>query len=232
MRQAFAHTVLVSLSLHHLLFVLLPLALAATAALKRPRDVRVQTLGALRFCVSVVKVVLLVIPLARLGMLVLAAGPEDLSCSVAWVCVVAVTMALAFATSALGDAVAGLCGLFGIERRMALLERCFGHWRLLPVFLVASFPAMLLLGGTLDEVGRLIRTLVTSRTPTIAIWFNEARVWSNFHVVTLAGALAAFFGMPRSADFLREWKPWKSRLCLAGFAVAAAVLWTRYTPMS
>ncbi len=231
MRHAFAHSLIVSLSLHHLLFVLLPLALAASAALKRPCDIREQTRGALRFCVSVVKVVLLVIPLAQLGMLVLNAGSADLSNSVAWVCVVAVTMSLAFASSALVDAVVGLRGLFGIESRLAILERRVARSRRLAAFLAASFPAMLLLGGTVDEVGHLVKTLVTSRQPTIAIWFNEARVWSNFHVVTLIGALAAFFGMPRSDDFLREWKPWKNKLCLTGFAVAAAVLWTRYTPM-
>ena len=231
MRHAFAHSLIVSLSLHHLLFVLLPLALAASAALKRPCDIREQTRGALRFCVSVVKVVLLVIPLAQLGMLVLNAGSADLSNSVAWVCVVAVTMSLAFASSALVDALVGLRGLFGIGTRMALLERRVARPRKLAICLLISFPVMLLLGGTISAVGHLVQTLVKSRQPTIAIWFNEARVWSNFHVVTLIGALAAFFGMPRSDDFLREWKPWKSKLCLTGFAVAAAVLWTRYTPM-
>jgi hypothetical protein len=216
--------------LHHLVFVLLPLTLVAAAVLRRGTDPRMQAMGALRFSAGFAKLVLLALPLWELAELVLRGGPENLSASMAVICLLALMMSLAFGWSMLGDVAAGLRGLLGFPIPETPRPGRKRLWLESAVFLGAALPALLLLGGSLEHALAVLKALFASPVPTIAIWFQETRAWSNFHLVTLVAALAVFFGVPRTEDFLREWQPWRAVGCLAGFAAAAAMLWTRFTP--
>ena len=72
------------ISLHHCLFVLLPLALVARWAI-RPRPAVLDVApGVMRFCLGIGKGVLLVMPLWHLAVMILHGGPESLSTGVAW----------------------------------------------------------------------------------------------------------------------------------------------------
>lgn len=218
---------------HHLLFIALPLALVATAVTRRGGDERTRAFGALRFSAAVAKLVFLVLPLWQLGALVARGGPHNLSTSISVAVLLALPMCLGFALSALTDAVGGLGLLLGFSWRITALERPAPLWRTTLVAVVLGLAALFALCGSFGHGVAVLKALVSPPQTTIAIWFQEARVWSNFHFLTLAAALLTFFGVPRTMDVLQgPWRPWKAIVCLGGFAAAAAVLWTRYTYLS
>lgn len=218
--------------LHQLVFVLLPLALALVVVLRRSVDARHQATGALRFSTGFAKLVLLALPLWEIGTLVVRGGADNLTSGIALACLVALTMSVAFAWSSLVDLWAGMRGLFGIPGRIAVLEAKHGRVKRIVVFFALALVALVVLCGSLEHALAILKSLFSSPRPTIAIWFQESRVWSNFHLLTLVAALALFFGVPRTEDVLREWRPWKAVLCLVAFAAASAMLWTRFTPPS
>ncbi|MBL9131823.1 MAG: hypothetical protein JNG86_11520 [Verrucomicrobiaceae bacterium] len=219
------------LKLHHLVFMLLPLALVVATVMRRPGDPRAQAMGALRFSAGFAKLVLLALPAWEVAALVVRGGQENLSASMAVICVVALMISLAFVWGTLRDFWAGLGGLLGFESRVKVLEARPGLFRESLLFLGLALVALVVLCGSVEHALTILKALGSSPVPTIAIWFQETRAWSNFHLVTLVAALAVFFGVPRTEDFLREWRPWKAVLCLAGFAAASAMLWTRFADL-
>jgi hypothetical protein len=213
---------------HHLLFVLLPLALAARMVLKpRPATLDVAQ-GVLRFCLGFGKWVLLFDPLWNLAWMVLRGGPDSLTTGVAWMGFLALMMALHFLLTAAGDLTAGLCGIFGIKlaeemevmftMRSLTQEKITRHLLMLIVLAVIGVQAH---GSWLP-----LKALFVPLPRSLASVFQEARVWSDYHTVTMVAALACFFGLPYSRDFLRTPAFWKGAICLGVFFLAMAMLWT------
>lgn len=219
---------------HHLLFVLLPVALAARAVIKPKLDVLDAAQGVMRFCLGFAKWVLLVNPLWNLSSMVLRGGAESLSAGVAWMGFLALMMSLHFIFTAAGDVVAGLGGLFGFKVSDAIQEiftlRRFTQGkflRLLALLVVLAIVVTLAQGAW-----QPLKALFAPAPRSIATVFQEARGLADFHVVTLLAALASFIGLPHSRDFLRTPLPWKAALCLPAFFLAAVMLWTRVAPIS
>lgn len=221
-------------TVHHLLFVLLPVALAARAVIKPKPDVLDVAQGGMRFSLGFAKWALLVSPLWDLSSMVLRGGAESLSAGVAWMGFLALMMSLCFFFTATGDVIAGLGGLFGFKVADATQEiftlRKFTHGkflRLLAGLVVLAVIAMLAQGAW-----RPLKALFVPAPHSIATVFQEARVLTDFHVVTMLAALASFIGLPHSRDFLRAPLPWKAALCFPAFFLAAVILWTRVAPIS
>lgn len=221
-------------TVHHLLFVLLPVALAARAVIKPKPDVLDVAQGGMRFSLGFAKWALLVSPLWHLSSMVLRGGVESLSAGVAWMGFLALLMSLYFAFTATGDVIAGLGDLLGFKVADAMQEifmlRKFtkGKFvRLLAMLNVLAVIAMLTQGAW-----RPLKALFVPAPHSISTVFQEARVLTDFHVVTLLAALASFIALPYSRDFLRTLLPWKAALCLVAFFLAAVMLWTRVAPIS
>ncbi len=228
----------VSPSVHHALFVLLPVILAARLIIKpRPALLPVAQ-GVMRFCLGFAKSALLVLPLWHLATLVLAAGPEGLSTGAAWMGLLALMLSLHFAFTGAGDLIAGLGGMLGfqvpdeMQEIFTLRPLTRGRsLRLLPALLVLALLTMLVVTLSPASVGAHLKALFVSPPRTVATVFQEARVWTDYHVVTMLAGLACLIGIPHSKDFLRIPAPWKGVISLSFFAVAVAIQWTRNAPM-
>lgn len=226
------------ISLHHLLFVLLPVALAVRLCL-RPRPATLDVAhGVMRFCLGFAKWVLLVDPLWHLASMVFRGGPESLSASVAWMGFLGLLLSLHFALTATGDVLAGLGGLFGFkvseQVQEALTWRRFTHgkWlRLIMLLAVLTVFGVLLQTASIGDTWLHLQALFVPPARTVATFFQQARVWTDFHVLTMAAALACLIALPHSRDFLREPAPWKATLCFLLFTLAVAMLWTHAAPM-
>jgi hypothetical protein len=221
-------------SIHHLLFVLLPLALAARLAI-RPRPATLDVAqGVMRFCLGFGKWVLLFDPLWHLSGLVLRGGADSLSGSVAWMGFLALMLALRFLLTAVGDLTAGLCGMFGIKpaEKMEAMFMLQGitQGKLMRHLLLLVMLAVI---GTLAHGAWLpLKALFAPAPRSIATVFQESRVITDFHVITMIAALACLISLPWSRDFLRTPQPWKAVICLLTFLLAAMMLWTRVSPIS
>lgn len=218
-------------SLHHVLFVLLPVALAMRMVLKpRPATLDVAK-GVMHFCLGFGKWVLLVDPLWHLASVISIGGPESLSTSLAWMGFLARLLALHFALTSLEDVITGLGGMFGFKLSDKVQEiltlrrftkgKFLRHLAILVVLALAS-----------GEVWLHPTSFFVSAPRTVATVFQQARVWTDFHVLTMFAALACFIGLPCSRDFLRVPAPWKAVICLFTFLLAVAMLWTHAAPMS
>lgn len=218
---------------HQLLFVLLPLALAVRLAL-RPRPPAADVAGGvMRFSLGIGKAVLLVHPLLHLSSMVLRGGPDSLSTSVAWTGFLALMLALHFLITSAGDLIAGLCGLAGVKLTDKV-EDVFSLRRLNHGNLLRHLPLLLILAavGTLAHGTWLpLKALFSPAPRSIATVFQETRVWTDFHVVTMIAGFACLLGLPWSRDFLRAPLLWKGVICLCVFFLAAVMLWTRVSPM-
>ena len=219
---------------HHLLFVLLPLALAARLAI-RPRPATLDVAqGVMRFCLGFGKWVLLFDPLWHLAGMVLRGGADSLSGGVAWMGFLALMLALHFLLTAAGDLTAGLCGLFGIrlaeEMEVMFTMRNVTQGKMTRHLLLL---AALAVCGTLAHGTWLpLKALFAPMPRSIATVLQESRVLTDFHVITMVAALACLLGLPFSRDFFRVPQPWKAVICLLTFLLAVVMLWTRVFPTS
>ena len=227
------------ISLHHLLFLLLPGALATRMVIKpRPATLDVAQ-GITRFCLGFGKWVLLVGPLWHLSAMVLRGGPESLSKSVAWMGFLALLLSLHFILTAAGDLFAGLGGMLGfavpdkIQEALTLKRFTQGKLiRMVVVLLGMTVLGVLLQTQSLGDAWLHLEAMFVPPARTIATVFQQARVWTDYHAVTMFAALACFIGLPHSRDFLRVPAPWKGTICLSVFLLAIAMLWTHAAPMS
>ncbi len=232
------HT-LVLISLHHLLFVLLPAALAVRYYVK-PRPVTLDVAqGVLRFCLGIGKWVLLVDPLWHLATIVFRGGPESLGTSVAWMGFLGLLLSLHFACTAAGDLIAGLGGMFGfkvaeqVQEALTLRRFTQGKWvRLIVLLLAVTVIGALLQTASFSDTWLHLKALFAPPPQTTATLLQQARVRTDFHVLTIVAALSCLIGLPHSRDFLREPAPWKATICLLTFIFAVAMLWTHAAPMS
>jgi hypothetical protein len=225
-------------SLHHLLFVLLPVALAVRLCSPPRPAMRDVAQGVMRFCLGFAKWVLLVDPLWHLAAMVLRGGPESLSSGVAWMGFLGLLLSLYFALTAAGDLIAGLGGLFGFkvpeQVQEVLTWRRFtqGKWlRLIVLLLGITVVAMLVQTASIGDTWLHLKALIDPPAKTNATYFQQARVWTDFNAVTMVAALACLIGLPHSRDFLREAAPWKATVCFLLFTLAVAMLWTHAAPM-
>lgn len=227
------------LSLHHLLFVLLPVALTVRWFV-RPRPATLDVAqGVMRFSLGFGKWVLLVDPLWRLGTMVFRGGPESLSASVARMGFLGQLLSLYFALTAMGDVLAGLGGMLGFkvadQVQETLTWRRFTQGkflRLLSLLIIITLISVLLQTLSFNDAWLHLQSMVSPPARTIATSFQQVRVWADFNVVTMVAALACFIGLPQSRDFLREAAPWKATICMLTFTLAVAMLWAHASPMS
>lgn len=218
--------------------MLLPLVLAARLAIKPRPAILPVAQGVMRFCLGFAKTALLVLPLWHLSSIVLGGAPEGLSTGVAWLSLLARMLALHFAFTGLGDLIAGLGGMLGVQipdatQEVFTLRRLThgSYLRLLLLLLVLALLSMLLQTLAPAAVWAHLKALFVTSPRTIASVFQEARVWTDYHVVTMLGGLACLIGIPHSKDFLRAAAPWKGVICLCFFALAVAIQWTRNAPL-
>lgn len=225
-------------TVHLLLFVLLPLALAVRLAVKPRPDVLPMAQGVMRFCLGFAKYALLVSPLWHLSAMVVSGGPDSLSRSVAWMGFLSLLLSLHFSVTAIEDGLHGLGGLFGFKIsdkvRDALTLRRVTQGRLLRwlAALVVVTLLCLLVQASPAGAWAQMKTMFVPTPRTVITVFQECRVWTDFHVITMFAALACFIGLPYSRDFLRVAAPWKAVVCLITFLLAVAMLWTHAAPMS
>lgn len=227
------------LTVHHLLFVLLPLALAVRLAIRPRPDILQVAQGVMRFCAGFAKTALLVIPLWHLSSMVLRGGPQSLTVGVAWIGFLSLMLCLHFVATATGDLVAGLGGMLGFSvpdavQEVFTLRRLTrgSYFRLIPLLIVLALFGTVLQTLPLAESWAHLKALAVAPPKTIATAFQEARAWADYHVVTLLGALISLIGVPHSRDLLRVPMPWKGVVCLVFFALAIAIQWTRNSPIS
>jgi hypothetical protein len=238
-RLAIAISILVLISLHHLLFVLLPVALTVRLYVKpRPAAHDVAN-GIARFCLGIGKWVLLVDPLWHLATMTFRGGPESLGTSVAWMGFLGLLLSLHFAFTAAGDVIAGMGGMLGfkvaepVQEVMTLRRFTQGNWlRLMVLLLVITVIGALVQTASFGDTWLHLKALFEPPTRTIPTLIQQARVRTDFHVLTIFAALVCLIGLPHSRDFLREPAPWKATICLFIFTFAVAMLWTHAAPMS
>lgn len=238
-RLAIAISIVVLISLHHALFVLLPVVLAVRMVVQPLPVVLDVAQGVMRFCLGFGKWVLLVEPLWQLSAMIQRGGPDSLSTGVAWMGFLALALSLHFICTGVGDVIAGIGGMLGVVvpekmQEAFTLRRFTGgkFFKLLPLLIVLTLLGILLQTAALGDVWLHLKALVMPPGKTIATVFQESRVWTDFHVITMAAALACLIGLPHSRDFLRVPAPWKGSICLSVFLLAVAMLWTHAAPMS
>jgi hypothetical protein len=196
----------------------LPLVLLVLATVKATPEPVVLAQAALRYGVGVTKWLLLVSPLWETVMLVLRGGPENLGLGMAWVAYLSCTMGLFFAISSVRDLTVWFFPT--ASRGISTLRWLCGLLLITPLVLLAVTQSP-------QHVGQVLWAMWAAPKPTVAILFQEARVLSNFHVMTLVAALAVFFGVPHVGEFLRVVTPKKAAACLMGLTLALALFWTR-----
>ncbi|MBK8095230.1 MAG: hypothetical protein IPK32_25480 [Verrucomicrobiaceae bacterium] len=219
-------------ALHLLLFILLPLALTLRAALHRNGDALTESTSALYFCLGIAKAVLLVIPLMEISLLILHAGAANVSLSAAWVCVLALALFIGLFISSVRDVATGLSGLFGVQPSTIEKKAPLSRSRSLLMLLAVVLGMMLALTLSLSEWAHFIKALIWPPPRSISVLIQDARVWTDYHILSLAASAAIFFLTPPTTEFLRVWRPWKAIWSLSVFALAAVMLWTRYIPVS
>ncbi|WP_395743314.1 hypothetical protein [Prosthecobacter sp.] len=227
------------ISLHHLLFVLLPLALAVRVCVKpRPALLDVAQ-GVMRFCLGFGKGALLVAPLWDLAAVVFRGGPESLGTSVAWMGFLGLLLSSYFAFTAVGDVLAGLGGMLGfkvpepVQEALTLRRFTRGNWlRLILLLLGLTVVAALVQTWSFGNTWLHLKALFAPPPRTVATLIQQARVRTDFHVLTIVAGLVCFIALPHSRDFVREPAPWKATICLLLFTFAVAMLWTHAAPMS
>ena len=104
--------------------------------------------------------------------------------------------------------------------------------RLIALLIAITVLGMLLQTLSLTDTWLHLKALFVPPAKTIATAFQQARVWTDFHVITMFAALACLIGLPNSGDFLRERAAWKGTVCLSIFLLAMAMLWAHASPMS
>lgn len=231
------HT-LVLISLHHLLFVLLPVALTVRLYIKpRPATTDVAN-GITRFCLGIGKWVLLVDPLWHLATMTFRGGPESLGTSVAWMGFLGLLLSLHFAFTAAGDVTAGLGGMFGfkvsekVQEVLTLRRFTQGKWlRLIALLLAVTVLGALLHTASFGDTWLHLKALFAPPPRTVATLLQQARVRTDFNVLTIFAAMVCLIGLPHSRDFLREPAPWKATIGFLIFTFAVAILWTHASPM-
>ena len=151
----------------------------------------------------------------------------------------ALLLSLHFILTAAGDLLAGLGGMLGfavpdkIQAALTLQRLTQGRLiRLVAVLLVMTVIGVLLQTLSLGDTWLHLEAMFAPPTRTIATVFQQARVWTDYHAVTMFAALACLIGLPCSRDFLRVPAPWKGTICLSVFLLAMAMLWTHLAPMS
>lgn len=224
---------------HQLLFVLLPLALAARMAVKPKPALLPMAQGAMSFCLGFGKFALLVSPLWHLSSIVSASGPESLGKGIVWMGFLSRLLSLHFTCTGIEDLVNGLGGLFGFKiagkAQDALLtwrrvtQGKFVRWLAVLVILALCVH---LLQATPVDVWLQMKAMFASPPRTVTSVLQEACVWTDFHVLTMLAALACFLGLPYSREFLRVPAVWKAVVCFLTFLLAVAMLWTHVAPMS
>ncbi len=226
------------ISLHHLLFVLLPVALTVRLYIKpRPATTDVAN-GITRFCLGIGKWVLLVDPLWHLATMTFRSGPESLGTSVAWMGFLGLLLSLHFACTAAGDVIAGLGGMFGfkvsekVQEVLTLRRFTQGKWlRLIALLLAVTVLGALLQTASFVDTWLHLKALFAPPPRTVATLLQQARVRTDFNVLTIFAALVCLIGLPHSRDFLREPAPWKATIGFLIFTFAIAMLWTHAAPM-
>ncbi|MBN8417497.1 MAG: hypothetical protein J0L73_01130 [Verrucomicrobia bacterium] len=227
------------ISLHHLLFVLLPVSLAVRLYVKpRPAATDVAN-GITRFCLGIGKWVLLVNPLWHLATVVFGGGPESLGTSVAWMGFLGLLLSLHFACTAAGDVIAGAGGMLGfrvaeqVQEVLTLRRFTQGKWvRLIGFLLVITVIGALVQTASFGDTWLHLKALYAPPPLSVATLLQQARVRTDFNVLTIFAGLVCLIGLPHSRDFLREPAPWKATICLLIFTFAVAMLWTHAAPMS
>ncbi|WP_395735781.1 hypothetical protein [Prosthecobacter sp.] len=226
------------ISLHHLLFVLLPVALAARMVIKPRPSALDMAHGITRFCLGFGKAVLLVDPLWHLAAMVFRGGPESLSVSVAWMGFLAQLVSLHFACTAAGDMLSGTAEMFGskvaepVQEALTLRRFTKGKWlQLVVLLLVAAVIGMLVQTASFGDTWKHLHAMFVAPAKTTATVFQQERVWTDFNALTLFASLMCLIALPHSRDFLREPAPWKAVVCLVTFILAVAMLWGHAAPM-
>ncbi len=227
------------ISLHHLLFVLLPVALAVRMYVQpRPATLDVAK-GITRFCLGFGKWVLLVDPLWNLATITFRGGPESLGTSVAWMGFLGLLLSLHFFFTAAGDLIAGVGGMFGfkvaehVQETLTLRRFTQGNWlRLIFLLLALTVLGALLQTASFGDTWLHLKALFAPPLRTIPTLIQQARIRTDFNVLTIFAALVCLIGLPHSRDFLREPAPWKATICILIFTFAVAMLWTHAAPMS
>jgi hypothetical protein len=221
----------VSPNLHHALFVLLPLVLAGAVVLRRGGDAVTRGHASMRLCLGVGKWVLLVVPLWRIAMLVLENGPQNVSGGAAWAGLLSVSVCLGLLFTCAGDISAGLGGWLGVPTP-PLFERALTVKRKSLLLLVlAAIGVMLAVTRSPVQTALFLKALVVPPVRSYAVLFQEMRVWTDLHILTLIAGAAVFFLAPPSASFLTIWRPWKGWWCLGVLLLAIVMLWTQISPM-
>ncbi len=226
------------ISLHHLLFVLLPVALTVRLYIKpRPATTDVAN-GITRFCLGIGKWVLLVDPLWHLATMTFRGGPESLGTSVAWMGFLGLLLSLHFACTATGDVTAGLGRMFGfkvsekVQEVLTLRRFTQGKWlRLIALLLAVTVLGALLHTASFVDTWLHLKALFAPPPRTVATLLQQARVRTDFNVLTIFAALVCLIGLPHTRDFLREPAPWKATIGFLIFTFAIAMLWTHAAPM-
>lgn len=224
-------------SLHHLLFVLLPVALTVRLYVGPRPDSLVMAEGVLRFCLGIGKWVLLAAPLWHLALVVAHGGPDSLGTSIAWMGFLGTLLSLHFACTGAGDVLAGLGGMFGftvpdsIQDTLSLRRPTAGKWYWhLALLLAATVIVLIWQTGSWKDAWLHLQSLYEPPRQTYATLLQQTRVRTDFHVLTIIAGLACLYGMPHSRDFLRVGAPWKATACLVTFFLAMAMLWTHAAP--
>lgn len=219
-----------------LLLLLMPVMLATRMAIK-PRPAALdEATGVLRFSLGHAKWVLLTLPLMHLSQMIWHSDSQCWSPVVAWVGLLAGVMTFYFGVTGTADLLAG-CQFMLRSKTMdrtaktALLNRFID--RSTPGLLLRVIPAALLtlvLATGVDRLAPYLHSLISTRTKMAVTVFQEARVLSDIHVVTMIAALACLIGLPRSDVFLRQPQRWKAVICLCLLGLSIAMLWTREVP--
>lgn len=224
-------------SLHHLLFVLLPVALTVRLYVGPRPDRLVMAEGVLRFCLGIGKWVLLAAPLWHLALVVAHGGPDSLGTSIAWMGFLGTLLSLHFACTGAGDVLAGLGGMFSftvpdsIQDTLSLRRLTAGKWYChLALLLAATVIVLIWQTGSWRDAWLHLLSLYEPPRQTYATLLQQTRVRTDFHVLTIIAGLSCLFGMPHSRDFLRVAAPWKATVCLITFFFAMAMLWTHAAP--
>ncbi len=193
--------------------------------------------GVMHLCLGYAKWVLLCLALFDLSQMIWRSEPECWSAAVAWSGLIAGVMAFRFFMTGLADVISGSLLLSGAptDEGGSVAGRIMGfadELRNISLlrFLMVTLMVFVLAAG-LDGSLQYGRCLVSSEgRGTAAGVFQNARVFSNFHVIILIAALFCALRLPRTDDFLRQPVRWKSYMCLSLFALSVVMLWTRGIP--